>query len=90
MNCERLKSRNHRHIVERIIVKGTLILDTPTCLGSGDADGDTDLVLLRDSIEDKALLMGSSIAGALRNYLREYQNGYENIRKIPIVWWTTQ
>ena len=53
MNCERLKSRNHRYIVERIIVKGSLILDTPTCLGSGDADGDTDLVLLRDSIEDK-------------------------------------
>ncbi|MEH2056982.1 MAG: RAMP superfamily CRISPR-associated protein [Nostoc sp.] len=71
-----LKNRNQRYIIERIIVKGTLVLDTPTCLGSGDADGDTDLVLLRDSREEKALLMGSSIAGALRNYLREYRNGY--------------
>lgn len=76
MSSERLKNRNQRHIIERIIVKGTLVLDTPTCLGSGDADGDTDLVLLRDSREDKALLMGSSIAGALRNYLREHENGY--------------
>ncbi|NMG08859.1 RAMP superfamily CRISPR-associated protein [Brasilonema sp. UFV-L1] len=76
MSCERLKNRNQRHIIQRIIVKGTLVLDTPTCLGSGDADSDTDLVLLRDSREDKALLMGSSIAGALRNYLREHENGY--------------
>ncbi|MEH2199856.1 RAMP superfamily CRISPR-associated protein [Nostoc sp.] len=76
MSSDRLINRNQRHIIERIIVKGTLVLDTPTCLGSGDADGDTDLVLLRDSKEDKALLMGSSIAGALRNYLREYKNGY--------------
>ncbi|MEH2239748.1 RAMP superfamily CRISPR-associated protein [Nostoc sp.] len=76
MSSDRLINRNQRYIIERIIVKGTLVLDTPTCLGSGDADGDTDLILLRDSREDKALLMGSSIAGALRNYLREYKNGY--------------
>ncbi|MEH1885196.1 RAMP superfamily CRISPR-associated protein [Nostoc sp.] len=74
-------NRNQRHIIERIIVKGTLVLDTPTCLGSGDADGATDLILLRDSKEDKALLMGSSIAGALRNYLREYRNGYGAIEE---------
>lgn len=73
---KRLSNRHQRHIVERIIIKGNLILDTPTCLGSGDNDGDTDLQILRDSIEDKALLMGSSIAGALRNYLREHENGY--------------
>ncbi|MGM3309669.1 RAMP superfamily CRISPR-associated protein [Anabaena sp. WFMT] len=76
MNCERLSIRNHRHVIERIIIKGTLVLDTPTCLGSGDVEGDTDLVILRDSVEDKALLMGSSIAGALRNYLRDYEYGY--------------
>ncbi len=76
---KRIKNRNQRHIIERIIVRGILILDTPTCFGSGDNDGDTDLEILRDSIEDKALLMGSSIAGALRNYLREYKNGYSAI-----------
>jgi CRISPR/Cas system CSM-associated protein Csm3 (group 7 of RAMP superfamily) len=53
-----------------------LILDTPTCLSNGDSDDSIDLMLLRDSLEDKALLTGSSIAGALRNYLREY-GGYD-------------
>ncbi|MEG4241285.1 RAMP superfamily CRISPR-associated protein [Microcoleus sp. MON2_D6] len=75
MTKERLK-RCHRPIAQRIIVRGTLILDTPTCLGSGDAESPTDIALLRDSVSDCALLTGASIAGALRNYLREYQHGY--------------
>jgi len=75
MSQERLK-RNQHPIAKRIIVRGTLVLDTPTCLGSGDADSPTDLALLRDSVSDCALLTGASIAGALRNYLREYQGGY--------------
>ena len=69
-------TRKQRYIIKRIIVRGTLILDTPTCLGSGDAESPTDLALLRDSISNHALLTGSSIAGALRNYLRERQHGY--------------
>lgn len=69
--------RSQRHIIKRIIVCGTLTLDTPTCLSSGDADGLVNLMLLRDSFEeDKALLPGASLAGALRNYLREYRRGY--------------
>lgn len=77
MDCKRLEIRNQRKIYKRIIIRGLLVLDTPTCLGSGDTDGNIDLQILRDSIEDKALLRGSSIAGALRNYLREYQNSDE-------------
>lgn len=69
--------RKHRHIIKRIIIRGTLILDAPTCLGNGDIEADTDLALLRDSVEDRALLTGASIAGALRNYLREYQSNYK-------------
>ncbi|MCC3406028.1 MAG: hypothetical protein JGK17_10630 [Microcoleus sp. PH2017_10_PVI_O_A] len=69
-------TRKQRYIIKRIVVRGTLILDTPTCLGSGDADSPTDLPLLRDSVSDHALLTGSSIAGALRNYLREHEHGY--------------
>jgi CRISPR/Cas system CSM-associated protein Csm3 (group 7 of RAMP superfamily) len=72
---ERLK-RNQRHIIERIIIRGTLILDTPTCLGSGDADGPTDMMLARDSISSHAILTGASIAGALRNYVHENEHGY--------------
>lgn len=71
----RLK-RNQRHIVKRIIVYGTLVLETPTCLGSGDTESPTDMPVLRDSVSDQALLTGASLAGALRNYLWEYQNGY--------------
>ncbi|MEC4812255.1 MAG: RAMP superfamily CRISPR-associated protein [Scytonema sp. PMC 1069.18] len=76
MSCDRINIRNQRQVLERIIIKGNLILDTPTCFGSGDNDSDVDIEILRDSIEDKALLMGSSIAGALRNDLREHNNGY--------------
>jgi CRISPR/Cas system CSM-associated protein Csm3 (group 7 of RAMP superfamily) len=75
MNNERLQ-RHQRKIIERIIIRGTLILDTSTCLGNGDADGPTDMMLLRDSISPGALLTGASIAGALRNYLHEYEKGY--------------
>lgn len=75
MTQERMKRKN-RYIVKRIIVRGTLILETPTCLGNGDTEGPVDLALLYDSISSHALLTGSSIAGALRNYLREYQHGY--------------
>jgi CRISPR/Cas system CSM-associated protein Csm3 (group 7 of RAMP superfamily) len=76
MSKERLINRHQRPIYKRIIVRGILILDTPTCLGSGDAESPTDLALLRDSVSDCALLTGASIAGALRNYLREYEQGY--------------
>ena len=76
MTNERL-NRQQRKIIKRIIIKGNLILDTPTCLGSGDAEGPTNLMLMRDSITPCALLTGASIAGALRNYLHEYENGYE-------------
>ena len=72
-----LYRKDHRQIIKRIIVRGTLMLDTPTCLGQGDADSPTDLPLLRDSLDENyALLTGSSIAGALRNYLREHCQGY--------------
>lgn len=75
MTQERL-NREQRPIAKRVIVRGTLTLDTPTCLGSGDADSFTDLPLLKDNISDHALLTGSSLAGALRNYLRECEHGY--------------
>jgi CRISPR/Cas system CMR subunit Cmr4 (Cas7 group RAMP superfamily) len=70
------REREGRHIIKRLIVRGVLVLDTPTCLGNGDAEGPTDLMLLHDSISPKAILTGSSIAGALRNYLHEYERDY--------------
>jgi CRISPR/Cas system CMR subunit Cmr4 (Cas7 group RAMP superfamily) len=68
--------RNQRNILRRIIIRGCLVLNSPTCLGSGDSDSPTDMPLLRDSISQAALLTGASIAGSLRNYLREYEKGH--------------
>lgn len=61
--------QNPRGIVERIVVTGKLVLETPTHLGNGDAEGPLDMPLLLDPLEGRTLLTGTSIAGALRNYL---------------------
>lgn len=79
----RLK-RNQRRIVKRIIVYGKLVLETPTCFGSGDVESPTDMPVLRDSVSDCALLTGASLAGALRNYLWEYKNGYNQALDKPL------
>jgi CRISPR/Cas system CSM-associated protein Csm3 (group 7 of RAMP superfamily) len=70
---QRLIRRHQRSVKKRIIIRGILELDTPACLSSGDAEADTDLPLLRDTIDNKALLLGSSIAGALRSYLGNHK-----------------
>lgn len=69
---QRLGRRHQRSVEKRIIIRGVLELLTPTCFSSGDAEADTDLPLLRDIVENKALLLGSSIAGALRSYLESH------------------
>lgn len=67
---------NSREVIERIFIRGTLRLITPAHFGNGDAEGWTDIPLLYDSVDEKIpLLTGASIAGALRNYLREYEKG---------------
>lgn len=67
---------NSRGVTERVFIRGTLMLETPAHLGNGDAEGLTDIPLLRDPVDGRPLLTGASIAGALRNYLREVQLGY--------------
>lgn len=67
-----------RHICQRIIVEGDLVLQTPTHFGNGDGDEITDMPLLLDPYDNQSpLLTGASLAGALRGYLRERQHGYE-------------
>lgn len=58
--------KNSRNLRERLVIEGDLILETPTHLGNGDADSPLDMPLLLDPLEGKALLPGSSLAGALR------------------------
>ena len=66
-----------RKIVSRLIVEGDLVLQTPAHLGNGEGDDLTDMLLLVDPFDGKApVLTGASIAGALRSYLREREEGY--------------
>ncbi len=68
---------NIRQIVQRIVVEGDLVLQTPAHFGNGDGDNLTDMPLLTDPLDGKSpLLTGASIAGALRSYLREREHGY--------------
>jgi CRISPR/Cas system CSM-associated protein Csm3 (group 7 of RAMP superfamily) len=72
-------------IIERIIVTGKLILDTAAHFGNGEVSILTDMPLLRDPLDGRALLSGASIAGAIRHYLREYENGYRKNAKGEMV-----
>ncbi|MBX3038606.1 MAG: hypothetical protein KF758_16970 [Anaerolineales bacterium] len=69
----------HRSLTERWVITGTLVLETPAHFGNGDADPLVDLPLLFDEVEGRPLLPGTSIAGALRNYLREIEFGYSKV-----------
>jgi len=63
-----------RKITKRIVVEGKLILLTPAHFGSGDSEDNLDMPLLVDGYDSKCpLLPGASLAGALRNYLRDMQ-----------------
>ncbi len=68
--------RENRKIVKRLSITGTLKLLTPTHLGNGEPADVADLMLIRDEITGKPLLTGTTLAGALRNYLREWLHGY--------------
>lgn len=66
---------NSREIVERVWVEGLLELQTPARFGGGEDDDLLDMPLLLDAVEQRALLTGASVAGALRNYLRTREVG---------------
>lgn len=67
---------NSRGVVERVVITGQLILETPAHFGNGDSGSFTDISLSRDPLSGAPLLTGTSIAGALRNYLREHEVGF--------------
>jgi len=79
MNKDELK--HARKIVERIVIEGDLLLETPTRFGNGDSNGLVDLTIARDLLEGHPLLPGASIAGALRSYLRTRESGFRQLRQ---------
>lgn len=66
----------HRSIKERWVIKGTLELTSPAHFGNGETDSFTDMPILLNEADGRPLLPGTSIAGALRNYLRELETGF--------------
>lgn len=69
--------QNSRDVTERVYLSGVLELETPAHFGNGDTEALTDIPLLLDTVDGKSpLLTGTSVAGALRNYLREYEKGF--------------
>ncbi|SHM92269.1 CRISPR/Cas system CSM-associated protein Csm3, group 7 of RAMP superfamily [Caldanaerovirga acetigignens] len=69
--------KQSRKIISRIVVEGDLVLQTPAHFGNGDTDELVDMPLLVDPLDGRTpLLTGTSIAGALRSYLRERERGY--------------
>jgi CRISPR/Cas system CSM-associated protein Csm3 (group 7 of RAMP superfamily) len=71
-----------RRIIKRIVVEGDLVLQTPAHFGNGDGDDLCDMPLLLDPLDEAQgkitpLLTGASIAGALRNYLRQREKGFQ-------------
>ena len=67
---------NSRGITDRWIIQGDLELLSPANFGNGETTDQLDLPLYRDSEDGSALLTGSSLAGALRNYLLVRELGY--------------
>ncbi len=61
--------KNSRQLKERVVITGILVLEAPTHLGNGDTDSPLDMPLLIDAREGKAMLPGTSLAGALRQSL---------------------
>jgi CRISPR/Cas system CSM-associated protein Csm3 (group 7 of RAMP superfamily) len=79
MSSAMWSGNSSRKIVERIVVEGELVLETPTHFGNGDGDDITDMPLLVDAFDGKTpLLTGASITGALRSYLRSREYGYKH------------
>lgn len=65
-----------RRLTARWVIQGDLELETATHFG-GSGRSFTDMPLLRDALEDdKPLLTGASLAGALRSHLADCAAGY--------------
>ncbi len=73
---------------ERIHISGCLTLMTPTHFGNGAVRGDAlvDMALLLDEADGTPFIPGTTIAGALRAYLRTRLGGHRATREAaPVV-----
>ena len=66
---------NTRDVDTRLVICGELVLCSPASFGDGERGEAVDLMLLRDR-DGRPLLQGTSLAGAMRSYLRSREYGY--------------
>lgn len=64
-----------RAITARWTLTGRLTLETATHLGAGPSDS-TDMSVIRDTLSGAPMLLGASLAGALRAHLTDVLGGY--------------
>lgn len=62
---------NTSDIKARITIRLFLELETPTHIGSGESGGLLDMPLLRDPVDNRPMISGSTLAGALKAYLTQ-------------------
>ena len=60
-------------IVEKIQMSGRLVVQSPLCIGSGQDDGITDSLVLKDK-QGKAFIPGTSLAGVLRDIVYSHDS----------------
>ncbi|MCB0052438.1 MAG: hypothetical protein KDE24_23170 [Caldilinea sp.] len=79
--------RKSREIGERVHVSGIVTLRSPAHFGNGAVRGDAlvDMSLLLDEVDGTPTIPGTTIAGALRCYLRERLGGYRQRREDPAI-----
>ncbi len=65
-----------RELVARWVVTTELVLESAAHLGAGERGDVVDAPLLRDRIDHRPLLTGSSLAGALRSHLDDRRLGF--------------
>jgi CRISPR/Cas system CSM-associated protein Csm3 (group 7 of RAMP superfamily) len=72
--------KHSREITERIHLSGVMTLQTPAHLGNGAVRGEAlvDMSLLLDECDGKPFIPGTTIAGALRGYLRARLGGHRS------------
>lgn len=69
-------NQSKRCPVARWVIQCNLKLETAACFGGEDDEGRVDLPVNRDMTSGRFLLMGSSIAGALRSTIEDLRAGY--------------
>lgn len=67
---EKMINLNDASVIKKIILKGKLVLKTPLLIGGGEADGFTDITMIKDK-SGIPFIPGTSFIGVLRSMLKK-------------------